>query len=125
VRSASWTDRRISQPCRIRDNIIPPHITKEQEQFIYASEADVLNIALFDKTAKQRRDENPGKEGNFWESSNIEQLLIMANMECLNAEFIRRKLPRGEWLKKLNNIAIQQLKSLTANTNIRNFSDGK
>jgi hypothetical protein len=109
----------------IKENIIPPDITKEQQQFIYANEADVLNVALFGKTAKQWRDENPEKEGNIRDYSNIEQLLVLANMESMNAEFIRMELPQGERLKKLNTIAIQQLKSLTTNPNVRKLGDGK
>jgi len=109
----------------IRENIIPPHITKEQEQFIYANEADVLNVALFGKTAKQWRDENPGKEGNIRDYSNIEQLLVLANMESMNAEFIRMELPQSERLKKLNTIAIQQLKSLSGNPNVKKLGDAK
>jgi hypothetical protein len=109
----------------IKQNIIPPNLTREQEQFIYANEADVLNVALFGKTAQQWRKENPGKEGNVRDYSSIEQLLVMANLESMNAEFIRMELPQSERLRKLNAIAIQQLKSLTANPNIKKLSDGK
>ncbi len=109
----------------IKENIIPPDITKEQQQIIYASEADVLNVAMFGKTAQQWRKENPGKEGNIRDYSNIEQLLVLANMESMNAEFIRMNLPQGERLKKLNAIAIVQLKSLAANTAIMKLTDEK
>lgn len=103
----------------IKENIIPLLLSKEQEQYVYANEADVLNVALFGKTAKQWRDENPGKEGNIRDYSNIEQLLVLANLESMNAEFIRMGLPQNERLRKLNGIAIQQLKSLTANPAIK------
>ena len=109
----------------IKENIIPPDITKEQQQIIYASEADVLNVAMFGKTALQWRKENPGKEGNIRDYSNIEQLLVLANMESMNAEFIRMELPQPDRLKKLNTIAIQQLKSLTTNPNVKKLGDGK
>ena len=109
----------------IKENIIPPNITKEQSQLIYASEADVLNMAMFGKTALQWRKENPGKEGNIRDYSSIEQLLVLANMESMNAEFIRMNLPQGDRLKKLNTIAITQLKSLTANPHIKKLDDGK
>jgi hypothetical protein len=109
----------------IKENIIPPDITKEQQQVIYANEADVLNVAMFGKTALQWRKENPGKEGNIRDYSSIEQLLVLANMESMNAEFIRIKLLQGERLKKLNTIAITQLKSLTANPNVKKLGDGK
>ena len=103
----------------IKAHIIPPSITKEQENFVYASEADVLNVALFGKTAKQWRDENPMQEGNIRDYATIEQLLILANIESMNAEFIRMVLPQPERLRKLNQIAIIQLQSLTGNTDIK------
>ena len=74
----------------IRENIIPADITKEQEQFIYANEADLLNVALFGMTAQQWRMANPGKEGNVRDYSTMEQMLVLANLESMNAEFIRR-----------------------------------
>jgi hypothetical protein len=107
----------------IKENIIPPDITKEQVQYIYANEADVLNVALFGQTAKQWRDANKGTEGNIRDYSTIEQLLVLANMESMNAEFIRMKLTQGERLKKLNQIAIQQLRSLTANVNVKKLGN--
>ena len=97
----------------IKETIIPASVTKEQMSFIYASEADLLNAALFGKTAKQWRDENIGKEGNIRDYAGIEQLLVLANMESMNAEFIRMGLSQSERLGKLNGIAITQLKSLT------------
>lgn len=103
----------------IKENILPPHVSKAQQQIIYASEADVLNVALFGKTAKQWREEDKGKEGNIRDYSTVEQLLVLANLESMNAEFIRMNLPQGERLKKLNEIAIIQLKSLTGNTAIK------
>lgn len=109
----------------IKENIIPPNITKEQQQHIYANEADVLNVAMFGKTALQWRKENPDKKGNIRDYSTIEQLLVLANMESMNAEFIRMNLAQSERLKKLNLIAITQLKSLTANPHIKKLDGGK
>lgn len=109
----------------IKENIIPPNITKEQQQHIYANEADVLNVAMFGKTALQWRKENPNKKGNIRDYSTIEQLLVLANMESMNAEFIRMNLPQSERLKKLNLIAITQLKSLTVNPHIKKLDSGK
>jgi hypothetical protein len=103
----------------IKDHIIPDNISKEQANIVYANEADVLNMALFGKTAKQWRDENPNIEGNIRDQASIEQLLVLANIESMNAEFIRMELPQNERLIKLNQIAISQLKSLMANTNIQ------
>ena len=108
----------------IKENIIPANITKEQEQYIYANEADVLNVALFGLTAMQWRKANPGKAGNVRDYSTVEQLLVLANLESMNAEFIRMGLPQGERLRKLNTIAIQQLKSLVGNDNLKKFGDG-
>ncbi len=109
----------------IKENIIPPDITREQQQIIYASEADVLNMAMFGKTAQQWHKENQGKEGNIRDYSNIEQLLVLANLESMNAEFIRMGLRQSERLIKLNTIAIQQIKSLAGIQNIQKLSDGK
>jgi hypothetical protein len=108
----------------IKENIIPPNITKEQEQYIYANEADLLNVAMFGMTAQQWRNTNPGKEGNMRDYSTIEQLLVLANLESMNAEFIRMGLPQGERLRKLNAIAIQQLKSLVGTDNLKKLGDG-
>jgi len=99
----------------IREHIIPNDITKEQANYVYASEADVLNVALFGKTAKQWRDENSKLEGNIRDYATIEQLLVLANIESLNAEFIRMNLPQNERLLKLNQTAIVQLKSISSN----------
>ncbi len=109
----------------IKEHIIPDSITKEQESMVYASEADLLNVALFGLTALQWRKQNPDKEGNIRDYSTIEQLLVLANLESMNAEFIRMGLPQSERLRKLNAIAIQQLKSLTANPNVKKLNDGK
>jgi len=108
----------------IKTHIIPPSITKEQESFVYASEADVLNVALFGKMAKQWRDENPLQEGNIRDYATIEQLLVLANIESMNAEFIRMGLPQSERLRKLNQIAIIQLQSLIGNVNIKKLNHG-
>lgn len=108
----------------IKENIIPANITKEQEQYIYANEADVLNVALFGLTAMQWRKANPGKAGNVRDYSTVEQLLVLANLESMHAEFIRMGLPQGERLRKLNAIAIQQLKSLVGNDNLKKLGDG-
>ena len=103
----------------IKDNLIPPQISKEKASLIYATEADVLNMALFGQTAKQWREQNPDAEGNIRENSTMEQLLVLANLESLNAEFIRMGLSQGERLIKLNESAIYQMKSLTNNPNVK------
>lgn len=97
----------------IKEFIIPLNITKEQSNYVYASEADVLNVALFGKTSKQWREENKDLDGNIRDYATIEQLLVLANIESLNAEFIRMDLPQNQRLIKLNQTAIIQLKSIT------------
>ncbi|NLJ07476.1 MAG: KilA-N domain-containing protein, partial [Sphingobacteriales bacterium] len=103
----------------IKENIIPENLSKEQINQIYASEADVLNVAMFGKTAKQWRDENPAAEGNIRDYATIEQLLVLANLESLNAEFIKMGLSQSERLVRLNQTAISQMKSLAFNLNIK------
>ena len=103
----------------IKENIIPDNLSKEQTSQMYANEADVLNVALFGKTAKQWREENPDSEGNIRDFATIEQLLVLANMESLNAEFIKMSMTQLERLIKLNKTAISQMKSLTLNNNMK------
>ncbi len=107
----------------IKEYIIPVNITKEQANNIYASEADLLNVALFGKTAKQWRDENSNLDGNIRDHAQIEQLLVLANIESMNAEFIRMELSQKERLLKLNQIAITQLKSMIKNSNINKLKE--
>ncbi|MBU1088670.1 KilA-N domain-containing protein [Patescibacteria group bacterium] len=108
----------------IKAHIVPVLITKKQAKFVYASEADVLNMALFGMTAKQWRDQNPNKKGNIRDYTDVRQLVCLANLESLNAEFIRQKLFQPERLKKLNQIAIIQMKSLIKNESIKKLSIG-
>ena len=100
----------------IKTNLIPPEITPAQAAITYASEADLLNVALFGQTAKQWRDLNSTLDGNMRDHATIEQLLVLANLESLNAEFIHMQLPSASRLIKLNGIAIRQMNTLTANT---------
>ncbi|MBU6429387.1 MAG: KilA-N domain-containing protein [Cyanobacteria bacterium REEB65] len=93
---------------------LPSAVSPEQANFTYASEADVLNVALFGQTAKQWRDGNPGRKGNIRDFASVEQLLVLANIEAMNAEFIRAGLPQAERLGLLNTAAINQLRSLAA-----------
>lgn len=96
----------------IKENLIPINLNKQQISFIYASEADVLNMALFGKTAKQWRDENPKKQGNIRDYANISQLVCLSNCETINAVFIAEGLAQSERLLKLNQIAISQMRIL-------------
>ncbi|MDO5342891.1 MAG: KilA-N domain-containing protein [Bacteroidia bacterium] len=96
----------------ISQNLIPPRLSKSQINYIYASEADVLNMALFGKTAKQWRDTNPDLQGNMRDYAEINQLICMSNLENINSVLINDGLPQSERLEKLNQIAIQQMKIL-------------
>ena len=96
----------------IKQNLIPEEITTAQISIIYATEADVLNVAMFGITAKQWREVNPALKGNMRDYANINQLICLANMENLNAVFIQEKISQKERLIKLNLIAIQQMKVL-------------
>ncbi len=98
----------------IKSHLIPAAVTASQAAIIYANEADMLNVALFGLTAKQWRDANPDIEGNMRDYATIEQLLVLANIENMNAELIHMKLPQGDRLKRLNAIAIRQMQVLTA-----------
>ena len=107
----------------IREHLIPPEITPAQVAITYASEADILNIALFGLTAKEWRDAKPKLEGNMRDHATVEQLLVLANIEGMNAEFIRMNLLQGDRLKRLNQIAIRQMQTLTATT-LRSLPSG-
>ncbi len=96
----------------IKNNLIPLNITKNKINFIYASEADLLNIALFGNTAKDWRVKNKEKEGNIRDYASVEQLVVLANLESLNAEFIKQKIEPQDRLERLNTIAIEQLELL-------------
>ena len=101
----------------IKENLIPEKLSKNQISFIYANEADVLNIALFGKTAKQWRDENPKVKGNIRDFATIEQLVVLSNMESINAMFVNQEINQSERLIQLNKMAITQMKSLVKHKN--------
>ena len=96
----------------IKQNLIPAELTREQINYVYANEADVLNMAMFGITAKHWRDANPDLKGNIRDYATINELICLSNMENLNAVFINENMPQNERLVKLNQIAIQQMKVL-------------
>ena len=96
----------------IKQNLIPPELTPQQKSFVYADEADMLNVAMFGITAKQWREANPDLKGNIRDYATINQLICLSNMENLNAVFINEGLSQGERLEKLNKVAIQQMQVL-------------
>ncbi len=103
----------------IKENLIPAELSKSQVSNVYATEADLLNVALFGKTAKQWRDENPDTDGNIRDFASIEQLVILSNLESINAILIQQELPQSARLRQLNAIAITQMTSLMNNSNIK------
>jgi hypothetical protein len=102
----------------IKENLIPATLSKEKINFVYADEADMLNMALFGTTAKQWREANPKAEGNIRDEATIEQLVVLSNMESINAVLIHQNLSQPERLVQLNTIAITQMKSLVGNKNL-------
>lgn len=103
----------------IKENLIPETLSKEKINFVYADEADMLNVALFGSTAKQWRDANPKADGNIRDAATIEQLVVLSNMESINAVLIHQGLVQSERLIQLNKIAITQMKSLLGNSNLK------
>ena len=107
----------------IKAHLVPPQLLPQQTGLIYASEADLLNMALFGKTAKQWRDENPGNKGNIRDKANAAQLVCLANLEALNAHLIHQGLEQAERLTLLNQTAIVQMKLLLADVGVQRLQD--
>jgi hypothetical protein len=107
----------------IRENLIPQIISKQRISAIYAGEADLLNVALFGKTAAEFQKENPNQTGNLRDNASLEQLVVMTNLESINSIFIKQSLPQGERLKNLNKIAISQMKSLLGSVHLKEIGD--
>ncbi len=103
----------------IKQNIVPNLISKSQINFVYANEADILNVALFGITAKQWKEKNPKLKGNMRDDANIEQLVVLSNMESINALLIEQSIEQSDRLIQLNKVAISQMKSLLTNTNLK------
>lgn len=96
----------------IMEKLIPPELTAEQKSFVYADEADVLNVAMFGMTARQWREKNPDLKGNMRDYAGINELICLSNMENLNAVFINDGMAQSERLIKLHQIAVQQMQVL-------------
>lgn len=107
----------------VKENLIPHELTPQQIARVYASEADLLNVALFGQTAKQWRDENPDKKGNIRDYANVSQLVCLANLESLNAHFIQQGMEQEQRLQLLNKTAIQQMRLLVDDKNLQTLSD--
>lgn len=109
----------------IHAHLLPPTLTKSQVSFVYASEADLLNVALFGKTAADWRKENPNLSGNMRDHATLEQLVVLSNVESLNSVLIHQGLPAAERLQQLNAIAIVQMRSLLTSRNVKQLTEGK
>ena len=109
----------------IKENLIPPELTSRQINLVYASEADILNMALFGMTAGQWRDTNQDKKGNVRDYANVSQLVCLSNLENLNALFINEEISQSERLAKLNQVAIQQMRLLTDDSGVRRLEGSK
>ena len=99
----------------IKEFLITPELTKQEQGYKYATEADILNVALFGKTAKQWRIETGNKKLNMRDFASVEQLIVLVNLESMNADMIRQNIPAMERLEKLRSVAYYQLKSLLSN----------
>ncbi len=109
----------------IEAHLLPPTLTKAQISFVYASEADLLNVALFGKTAGNWRAENPAAPGNMRDHATLEQLVVLSNIESLNSVLIHQGLPAADRLSQLNAIAIVQMRSLLASATVKRLAEGK
>lgn len=103
----------------IRDTLIPQELTPRLRSFVYADEADLLNAALFGQTAAEWRKANPDKDGNIRDYATIEQLLVLANLENINALYISKGMEQEERIVEMNRIARQQLTQLLENHSVK------
>lgn len=106
----------------IKETIVPALLTTQQQTTVYASEADMLNVALFGMTAKEWRESNPANSGNIRDHASVEQLVVLSNLESLNATLIRQEISQAARVRLLNEVAVTQLRSL-ANQNIKKLQN--
>jgi hypothetical protein len=107
----------------IRDNLVPPELTPRQRSFVFADEADLLNTALFGLTAAEWRKANPDKDGNMRDHATIEQLLVLANLENVNALYINNGMPQSERVVELNRIARSQMATLLSSSGVKGLKE--
>lgn len=108
----------------IKDNLIPEGISSKYQGITYANEAEVLNMALFGQTSKEWKTKNPGLKGNIRDYATIGQLIVLSNMESMNAELIKKGISQADRLNVLNNMAVEQLKVLLDNSTVRKLGNG-
>lgn len=128
--SLDWNVKRILSKANyrihtdaIKDNLIPPGLTAKQQGYVYADEADVLNVALFGKTAGQWRKEHPGVKGNIRDEATIEQLLVLSNLENINALLVKQGVEMSQRLETLRQLAIEQLNQLSKSKSAKTLND--
>lgn len=109
----------------IKDKLIPLLVSKRQQASTYASEADMLNVALFGKTAREWKEQNPEAKGNMRDDATIQQLIVLSNLESMNAELIKQGIPQNKRLVALNRMAIEQMTSIVGSTAIKRLEKGK
>jgi hypothetical protein len=109
----------------IKTNLIPQNVSPRQQSFTYASEADLLNVALFGKTAKEWRAESGQSKGNIRDEATIQQLIVLSNLESMNAELIKQQIPQSQRLVILNKMAIEQMTSLIGNPSLKQLPGGE
>lgn len=107
----------------IKTNLIPPELPQMQQGYVYADEADVLNVAVFGMPAKQWKRENPNAKGNMRDNATIEQLLVLSNLENINALLIEQGMPQRERLEKLHATALYQMKTITGSKSARTLNE--
>jgi len=105
----------------VKEHLIPDDLSKSKQRFVYADEADLLNFALFNKTASSWRKEYPDEKGNIRDAASIEQLVVLSNLESFNSEFIKEGLDADARLKRLNQIAIRQMKIMLENKSLKDL----
>src|SRR5690606_21193820 len=103
----------------IKENLVPKELSKQQVSVVYANEADLLNVALFGRTDKQWREENPNTEGNLRDTATLEQLVVLSNLESINAVLIHQGLNQSGRILQLNKVAITQMSSLVNSSQIK------
>jgi hypothetical protein len=107
----------------IKENLIPKCITTRQKSVTYAGEADMLNVALFGKTAKEWRKQNPDTKGNMRDKATLQQLIVLSNMESMNAELIKQSIAQKQRLVILNKMAIEQMLSIMGNAPVKKLGE--
>jgi hypothetical protein len=110
-------------PDAFKENLIPKTLTKEQASIIYANEADLLNVALFGMTAQQWKNQNPKPVGNLRDQATLDQLVVLSNMESINALLIQQGISSQEKILQLNQVAISQMKSLMTTKGLKRLDN--